>query len=322
MMKIVILDRKTLGNDIDLKLFEKFGEVEIYDVTEKEKVANRIKDKDIIITNKVVLNEENLKHASNVKLICIAATGTNNVDLEYATARNIAVTNVAGYSTNSVIQHTFAMVLYLLEHLNYYDEYTKSGEYCKSDVFTHFSKPFWELSGKTWGIIGLGEIGGGVAKIAESFGCSVIYYSTSGKNNSSNYKRKELDDLLMSSDVVSIHCPLNEKTENLITLNQLKRMKESAILINVGRGKIVNEADLAKALDEHIIAGAALDVISREPINEDNPLLNIKNKERLLITPHIAWASVEARTKLVNEIVLNIEAFLNEEKRNILNMSI
>ncbi|MBC2582470.1 D-2-hydroxyacid dehydrogenase [Clostridium sp. DJ247] len=317
MLKIVILDKKTLGEDIDLSILEKFGQVEGYDITSKEEVANRIHNADIVISNKVILNEDNLKDALNVKLICVSATGTNNIDLEYTRKRNIVVTNVAGYSTNSVVQHTFALLFYLLEHLNYYDYYTKSGEYCKSEIFTNFSMPFWEVSGKTWGVIGLGDIGRRVAKIAESFGARVVYYSTSGKNANSDYERKELDELLKESDIVSIHCPLNERTENLITLRQLKTMKNSAILINVGRGKIVNEYDLAKAIDENLIQGAALDVLSVEPITGDNPLLSIKNKDKLIITPHIAWASFEARTKLIEEISLNIEAFLNNEKRNI-----
>ncbi|KGM96576.1 2-hydroxyacid dehydrogenase [Clostridium novyi A str. 4552] len=317
MLKMAILDAKTLGRDIDLNIFNEFGEVEIYDITKSSEVVNRIKDKDIIIANKVILNEDNLKEAQKLKLICIAATGTNNVDLNYTNKRGIVITNVAGYSTNSVVQHTFSCLFYLLESLKYYDEYIKSGKYSKEDTFTHFMKPFWEISGKTWGIIGLGEIGRNVAKIAESFGCNVIYYSTSGKNNNSSYERKALEELLKTSDIVSIHCPLNEKTENLISVEQLKIMKKSAILINVGRGKIINEKALSDALDKNLIGAAALDVMESEPINEDNPLLYIKNKEKLLITPHIAWASVEARENLVKEIKLNINAFLNNEKRNV-----
>ena len=317
MLKIVILDAKTLGRDIDLSIFNEFGEVEIYDITKSSEVVERIKDKDIIIANKILLNEDNLNEAHKLKLICICATGTNNVDLNYTNKRGIVVTNVAGYSTNSVVQHTFSCLFYLLENLKYYDEYTKSGQYSKEDTFTHFMKPFWEISGKTWGIIGLGEIGRNVAKIAQSFGCNVVYYSTSGKNNNLSYKRKTLEELLKDSDVVSIHCPLNKETENLISMEQLKQMKKSAILINVGRGKIIDEKALAGALDKEIIGAAALDVMESEPISEDNPLLKIKNKEKLLITPHIAWASVEARKKLVKEIKLNIEAFLNNEKRNV-----
>ncbi|AEB74787.1 2-hydroxyacid dehydrogenase [Clostridium botulinum] len=318
MLKIVILDAKTLGNDISLEGFNEFGEVSIYDFTKKEEVIDRIKDKDIIITNKVVLSKDNLKYAKNLKLICIAATGTNNVDLNYTNENNIVVTNVAGYSTNSVVQHTFACLFYLLENLKYYHDYTKKYLYCESDTFTHFERPFWEICDKTWGIIGLGEIGKGVAKLAKNFGCNVVYYSTSGKNNNSIYKRCDLQELLKISDIVSIHCPLNLKTENLIAFNELKLMKESSILINVGRGRIVNEKDLAKALDENCIRGAALDVMKEEPIKKDNPLLHIKNKDRLLITPHIAWASFEARKKLIDEIIFNIQGFLNNERRNVI----
>lgn len=317
MLKIAILDAKTLGTDIDLSIFNEYGEVEIYDTTKSSEVVDRIKDKDIIIANKILLNEDNLKEAHKLKLICISATGTNNVDLNYTNKREIVVTNVAGYSTSSVVQHTFSCLFYLLENLKYYDEYTKSGQYSKEDTFTHFMKPFWEISGKTWGIIGLGEIGRNVAKIAQNFGCNVIYYSTSGKNNNSSYERKTLEELLKESDIVSIHCPLNKETENLISMDQLKQMKKSSILINVGRGKIIDEKSLAEALDKEIIGAAALDVMESEPISENNPLLKIKNKEKLLITPHIAWASVEARKKLVKEIKLNINAFLNNEKRNV-----
>lgn len=317
MLKISILDKKTLGEDVDLGVLNELGQVTFYDTTKREDIAHRIKDADVIIVNKIVLDEEVLKLASNLKLICVAATGTNNIDLNYTRSRNIVVTNVAGYSTNSVVQHTFSLLFCLLENMNYYDNYTKSGDYCKSDIFADLSKSFWEVSGKTWGIIGLGEIGRKVASIAESFGAKVIYYSTSGRNSNSDYERKELDELLSTSNIISIHCPLNEKTENLITLKELKLMKHSSILINVGRGKIVNEEDLAKALDNELIRGAALDVVSTEPISEDNPLLAVKNKDRLLITPHIAWASFEARTKLIKEIKLNIEAFLGNEKRNV-----
>jgi len=317
MLKISILDRKTLGEDVDLRVFNELGQITVYDTTKKEEVANRVKDADVVIVNKVILDEECLKLVSNLKLICVAATGTNNIDFNYTRSRNIVVTNVAGYSTNSVVQHTFSLLFCLLENMNYYDNYTKSGDYCKSEIFTNLSKSFWEVSGKTWGIIGLGEIGRKVASIAESFGAKVIYYSTSGANSNSNYERKELDELLSTSDIVSIHCPLNEKTENLITLRELKLMKKSSILINVARGRIVNEKNLAEALDDEIIRGAALDVVSTEPISEDNPLLTVKNKDRLIITPHIAWASFEARTKLIEEIKLNIEAFLKGEKRNV-----
>lgn len=319
MVKICILDAKTLGIDADLSGFSKFGEVTVYNTTKSYEVADRIKDQDIVITNKVVLNESNMKDALNLKLICVAATGTNNIDLEYAKSRSIAVSNVAGYSTDSVVQHTFAMLFYLMESLKYYDEYVKSMEYSKSDIFTHLDKPFEELSGKIWGIIGLGTIGSSVATIAKAFGCRVVYYSTSGKNNNLEYERLELDKLLEQSDIVSIHAPLNDNTRNLINYKCLQNMKRSAILLNLGRGGIVNEFDLAKALDEDLIRGAALDVLEKEPIEVDNPLLNLKKQNKLLITPHIAWASVQARKRLINEIELNITAFLKNESRNRVN---
>lgn len=208
------------------------------------------------------------------------------------------------------------MLFYLLEHLRYYDKYVKSGEYSKSDIFTHLGKPFWEIHGKKWGIIGLGTIGRRIAEVAESFGAKVSYYSTSGIDRKEKYPRKSLEQLLSESDIVSIHAPLNEKTKGLIGYDQLKLMKKNAILLNLGRGGIVVEEDLAKALDENLIGGAGLDVLEKEPIDENNPLLKIKNKEKLLITPHIAWTSIEARQRLVNEIVENIKAFLEGIDRN------
>ncbi|MFZ5989551.1 MAG: D-2-hydroxyacid dehydrogenase [Bacillota bacterium] len=316
MLKLCILDAKTLGEDIDLSVFDKFGQVEVHKITKPDEVVERIKDKNIVITNKVVLNEENLKHAKELRLICIAATGTNNIDLDYARNRKIAVANVAGYSTQSVVQHTFAMLFYLLESLSYYDYYVKTGEYSKSDIFTHLGKPFPELYGKIWGIVGLGTIGRSVADVASAFGCKVVYYSTSGRNNSSNYERVELGSLLKESDIISIHAPLNDNTRNLIDYKCFKLMKTDAVILNLGRGGIVSEKDLARALDENLIRGAAIDVLESEPIKEDNPLLKIENRHKLFITPHIAWASIEARKRLVGEIVVNINAFIKGEERN------
>jgi len=315
-LKICVLDAKTLGEDAQLSVFDRFGTVEIYAETRPDEVVERIKDVDVVITNKVVLKEETLKDASKLKLICVAATGTNNIDLDYALKRKIAVTNVAGYSTMSVLQHTFAMLFYLMESLHYYDKYVKSGEYAKSSIFTHHERPFHELYDKTWGIIGLGAIGKAVANAAQAFGCKVVYYSTSGKNNNSQYERVELESLLKESDIVSIHAPLNNSTKGLIDYNRLRLMKRSAVILNLGRGGIIKEDDLARALDEGLISGAALDVLENEPVNSDNPLLGIKNSERLFITPHIAWASIEARKRLVDEIALNIEAFTQGKERN------
>jgi Lactate dehydrogenase and related dehydrogenases len=314
--KICILDAKTLGEDADLNVFQEFGEVIVYDTTAPENVVERIKDCEIVITNKVVLNSSNLQYATKVKLICVAATGTNNIDLQYAQTKNITVTNVAGYSTNSVVQHTFTLLFYLLGSPAYYDSYVKSGQYAESEIFTHLGRPFSELHGKTWGIIGLGTIGRAVAGVAREFGCQVIYYSTSGENRNADYTRVDLAELLQMADIVSIHAPLNERTINLLRYESLRLMKSNAILINMGRGGIVNEADLARILDEGFIGGAALDVLEREPINSDNPLLKIKQLDKLFITPHIAWAGREARNTLVKRIAENIEGFYKGIPRN------
>lgn len=316
MLKLVFLDTKTVGKDVDLKGLAQFGRLEIYETTAKSEVIPRVKSADIIITNKVVMDKAVMDEAQQLKLICIAATGTNNVDLNYAREKGIAVTNVPGYSTQSVVNMTFAMLFYLLTHLRYYDDYVKNGHYAQSPIFTHLDKPFWELYGKKWGIIGLGTIGKAVAKVARCFGCNVRYYSTSGKHFDDEFERVSLEALLQTSDVVSIHAPLNERTRNLITYRELKLMKKNAILLNLGRGGIVNEADLARALNEGLIAAAGLDVLAQEPINPENPLFTVKDKEKLLITPHIAWASVEARQRLIDEIALNIKAFLEGRERN------
>lgn len=316
-MKIVITDALTLGSDIDLSPFERIGEVVCYKTSTVEEAGKRLVDADIAIVNKVLMRAETLDNAKNLKMIALTATGYNNVDLEYAKRRGIRVANVSGYSTDSVVQHTFALMFYVMEKLSYYDAYVKSGEYAKAPVFTHFDKIFMELSGKTWGIIGLGEIGRGVAKVAQAFGCKVIYYSTSGKNYNSDYENVTFDEILQQSDVLSIHAPLNPATENLMNYDAFRKMKKNSILVNVGRGPIVNEADLKRALEEDLIGGAALDVVCREPITEDNPLNQIKDSSKLIITPHIAWATYEARSRLMKEVYENIQSFLAGEKRNV-----
>jgi glycerate dehydrogenase len=315
MKKIVVLDGKTLGNVDYIKLNE-FGQVIYYDLTLKDEVADRIKDANIVLTNKVVLNRENLKNAIQLELICEAATGYNNIDIEYAREKKIAVTNVTGYSTTTVAQHTLAMLLHLYDNISYFDNYIKSGEYSKSAMFTNLEKPYKDLCGKIWGIIGLGSIGKRVAKIAQAFGARVVYYSTSGKNADSDYARVEFDSLLKQCDIISIHAPLNSKTEGLINYEAFTKMKKDSVLINVARGPIIVDEDLARAIDEEIIGGAALDVFRVEPIPSENPLLNIKNKEKLVLTPHIAWASEEARNRLFADLLENISAYNRNEIRN------
>ncbi|TAH68168.1 MAG: D-2-hydroxyacid dehydrogenase [Anaerolineaceae bacterium] len=316
-MKIIFLETDTLGNDVNLAGFDTLGEVIKYPKTVSAQVPQRIKDADIIVVNKVPMNEMTLAGADNLKLICLTATGTNIVDFDYTNQQGITVTNVKGYSTQSVIQHTFALFFYVYEKLSYYDDFVKSGDYISSDIFSHFEKKFNELYGKTWGIIGLGEIGRGVAEIAKLFGCNVIYYSTSGRNDNNDYERVEFDTLLRNSDVISIHAPLNDKTTDLIGEEELRKMKESAVLLNLGRGPIVNEHALYKALNEDWIAGAGLDVLSVEPMEASNPLSEIKDSTKLIITPHIAWATVEARQRVTDEVYQNIVAFLDGEERNV-----
>ncbi len=316
-MKIVFMEADSVGNDVDLSCFDSLGEVVKYKRSEASENKNRVKDADIIVVNKIPMNESTLSEAKNLKLICITATGTNIVDFEYTNMRNIAVANVSGYSTQSVIQHTFALLFYVYEKLSYYDNFVKSGDYIRSDIFSHFDKKFNELYGKTWGIIGLGEIGKGVANIAKAFGCNVIYYSTSGKNANPEYKQVDFDTLLKRSDIISIHAPLNQQTENLINEEALKKMKKSAILLNLGRGPIVNEEALANALENDEIAGAGLDVIKVEPMAADNPLYRIQDSTKLIITPHIAWATKEARNRVIAEVYKNIEAFMRGEERSI-----
>jgi len=309
-MKIVLLDAKTLGDDLDLSSLNQFGEVVKHQTTNPSQTQEHIADADIVITNKVVIGPEHMDAAQNLKLICIAATGMNNVDLNYAKEKNIEVKNVAGYSTKSVIQLTFSLALYLIGKMAYYDSVVKSKEWTKSGLFTDVSKPFFEISGKKWGIIGLGSIGREVATVATAFGATVVYNSTSGNIRKEVYEHEELDTMLQTCDIISIHAPLNEKTENLIDASKLKLLKDGAVLLNLGRGSIVNEADLAVELDRREIY-AGLDVLTPEPIEENNPLFNVKNQDRLLITPHIAWSSIEARVKLLEGIVKNITTYIN-----------
>jgi glycerate dehydrogenase len=310
MANIVFLDLETIGKVDNLKLISKLGSFDYYDNTRESEVVERCMGKEIVIVNKVELSAEVMQELPDLRLICVAATGVNNVDLNYTKNNGIEVKNVAGYSTDSVAQLTFTMLLYLINKPYYYDSYVKSGAYSRSSSFTHHNEPFWELKGKRMGIIGLGTIGRQVARIAESFGMEVVFYSTTGRNNHISYKRFELDDLLKSSDVVSIHAPLNNQTRNLITYEKIKVMRPCAILLNLGRGGIINEVDLARALNENLIGAAGIDVMEQEPINSDNPMLKLFDKEKILITPHMAWASRESRELLAEKIARNIEVYL------------
>ncbi|MDR1592900.1 MAG: D-2-hydroxyacid dehydrogenase [Prevotellaceae bacterium] len=308
-MNIVFLDVETIGKDISFEELESLGNFVKYDDTAPENVSDRLKDADIAITNKTRITAEIMAACPKLRLICVAATGMNNIDLDAAAKAGITVKNVAGYSTGSVVQLTYGILFSLMMHISWFDSYVKSGEYSKSLMFTNYTYTFSELSGKQIGIIGMGTIGKRSAAVAVSFGANVVYYSTSGNNNSAPYTRLELDELLKTSDIVLIHAPLNDKTRNLINAEKLKLMKPSALLVNTGRGHIVNESDLVEAINSGIIAGAALDVFSKEPLPENNPLLKVKYPDRLILTPHIAWTSIESRKKLLQGIVNNIHEF-------------
>ena len=319
-MKLVILERNSAGTDVDVSRFEKFGEVTCYPNTVAANTAERVKDADIILANKAPLNESTLKDAPNVKLICLLATGFDNVDLAYCRSRGIKVTNVINYCTSTVAQHTLLLALALSEKIAFYDDYVKSGAYSAQDRFSNFDRTFYDLEGKTWGIIGMGTIGRRVAGLAQAFGCRVIFYSASGKSTCTDYKRVEFDTLLQESDILSLHCPLSDRTRGLINKDALSKMKETAILVNVARGPVVDTQALYDALITNQIAGAGLDVLEQEPMAGDNPLAQIKDSTKLIITPHMAWASLESRTHLVEEVAKNIEAFLAGENRNVVNL--
>lgn len=308
-MKIVMLDKKTLGDDCDLSELQKMGDFIAYDETDKNHTIERIKDADAVFTNKVVIGKDEIDNASNLKYIGIMATGTNNIDLEYAGKRGITVTNVKGYSTKIVAQHTFALLFSVMEQIAHYDKFIKSGEYSGQSLFTNIDRPFMEISGKTWGVIGLGAIGKEVAGIAKAFGCNVIYYSTSGKNNCKDYRRADFETFLKEADIISVHAPLTDATRGLIDENAFDKMKPTAYFINVGRGPIVKEEALKIALDEDKIAGAGIDVFDVEPLAATSPLMNIKNKDKIVMTPHIAWASVEARKRLIDMMIDNFRRF-------------
>ena len=304
-MKIVFLDAATMG-DVSFEPFEQLGEFVSYATSTPTEARERVKDADVVMINKVIVNKELIDAAPSLKLICVAATGVNNIDVDYAASKGIPVRNVAGYSTDSVAQSTFMHILSLAGGAPYFDNSVKSGSYSRSGMFTDPNWNWWELAGKTIGIIGLGNIGKKVAQIAEAFGMKVCYYSTSGTGHCKDYPCLTLEELLKVSDVVSVHAPLNERTLNLLAAKEFAMMKPTAIIVNAGRGAIIVEADLADAVDNGVIAGAGIDVFVQEPIPEDHPYLKMKHPERMRLTPHVAWASVEARRRLVSMMADNV----------------
>ncbi|WP_163498511.1 D-2-hydroxyacid dehydrogenase [Helicobacter suis] len=305
----VVLEALSLGRKNKLDALAEFVELISYPGTSQDLVLERCKEAEIVILNKVPLDGQTLKSLPKLKCICITATGTNMIDHAVAKELGIQIKNVAGYSTHSVTMHTFALALSLLSNMAYYDHYCKSGEYCKSEIFTHFNKDLISLENRQWGIIGLGAIGKNVARIAQSFGAHVSYTSTSGRNTDNIYTQKPLETLLQESDVISIHAPLNKQTYNLIRTKELKLLKERAILINVGRGGIVNEQEVAKALKEQNFYYAT-DVLEKEPMVANHPFLDTSIQPKLLLTPHIAWGYGDSIKKLITATIENVKQYL------------
>lgn len=304
-MKIVFLDAGTMGTS-SLSPIERQGDLTAWPNSTPEEAAHRVEDCEVLIVNKIKVNDRLLDSAPKLRLVCEAGTGINNIDVEACARRGIVVRNVAGYSTDSVVQETFMHILNLLGNGAYFDNVVKSGTYSSSGLFTDYSRPFIEMAGKTLGVIGLGAIGTKVARIGTAFGMKVIYFSTSGTSHNTDYPSVTLERLMREADVISVHAPYNERTAGLVGERELWMMKPKSIIVNMGRGGIVVENALAKAIDEGIIGGAALDVYSIEPIPFDHPLLHTRHPERLSLTPHVAWASIEARERLIQSIADNI----------------
>ena len=312
-MNIVILDYKTLGEDLDLSGAEKFGTVTKYPVTKQEDAAERLRDAHVVIVNKVKMNEGALKDAKNLKLICETATGYDNIDTEYCKSRGIAVANTPAYSTACVAQVTVSMACSLVTHLNEDRRFVHEGGYQNSVSANMLEPVYHEMAGMTWGIIGCGNIGKGVAKIAEAFGCKVI---VNKRTPDPDFECVELDYLLKNSDIISIHCPLTDKTRGMIGKEQLQMMKKSAVIINVARGAVWDEAAVADAILDGTIGGVGCDVFSYEPIDEKHPFVKILDRDNVLLTPHMAWGAFESRTRCFNTVLSNIEAYLNGKEQN------
>ena len=312
-MKIVVLDAKTLGDDISLKVLEQFGSYTVYPSTASDEVASRIADCDVVVLNKIKLNETNLFDAKNLKLICVTATGYDNIDIEYCKGKGIAVCNVVGYSSHSVAQVTVSMALSLFTHLSEYNDFVKSGEYSESGIANKLTPVYHEIYGKKWGIIGYGNIGMEVGNIAKALGCEII---VNKRTPTSEVPCVDVDTICKESDIISIHTPLNKDTKNLIGKNQLDKMKKDVVLINAARGMVIDEEAVANAIAYGRIGAFGTDVYSKEPFDINHPFYSIKDLPNVLLTPHMAWGAKEARERCINEIVDNIKDFLSGGNRN------
>lgn len=312
-MKISVLDKSTLGDDIDLSPLFKLGELKVYETTAFEEVAERISDTDIIIVNKIKLNSENLKYAEKLKLICVAATGYDNIDTEFCKQNNIALCNVCGYSTDSVAQVSVAMALSLVSRLNEYRNFVNSGAYTELGIANRITPVYHEISGMVWGVVGGGNIGNRVAEIAEALGCKVLVCRNKREGS---FPLADIDTLLKQSDIVSLHIPLNESTKNLINKQRISYMKKNAVLVNTARGAVTDENALAEAVKSKAIGGIGIDVYSCEPFSKEHPFYEIKDYDNVIFTPHMAWGSFESRNRCIKEISENITAFLSGKERN------
>ncbi|MBQ9429216.1 MAG: hydroxyacid dehydrogenase [Clostridia bacterium] len=312
-MKIVLLDAETLGEGLDLTVLARFGEVVTYNFTTPDEIKPRIADADVILINKIKITGDVLDAAAHLRLVCVFATGYDNVDVSACRAHGVAVCNVRGYSTAAVAQLTVLMALTLTEKLRAYTAFVKDGSYTRAGFPNRLSPVYHEIDGKTWGIVGAGAIGQAVGRIAAAFGCRVLYYTRTAKPE---LPCVSLDTLLSESDILSLHTPLNDGTRGLIGKAQLDRMKPSAILINVARGAVTVEKDVADAIKAGKLGGFATDVYSVEPFPGDHPLAELVDRENVLLTPHMAWGALEARVRCLEEIVKNIDAFLKNEPRN------
>ncbi|WP_026517610.1 D-2-hydroxyacid dehydrogenase [Butyrivibrio sp. MC2021] len=319
-MKIVVADTDSIGSDMDYSIYDELGEVVYYeDKVTEENAKERLKGARILMINKSQITDKLLDDAPDLELICEFATGFDNANIPACDRHGVKVANVVNYSTASVAQHTFAMLFYLMENLRHYDEFVKRGDYAAQSHFCCLDIPFEELDGKTYGIVGMGNIGRKVAQIATAYGAKVIFYASSGSSDCTDYEQVSFDELLRRSDVISLHCPLSDRTRNLFNKDAFDKMKKNAILINVARGAVVSEQDLFDALDQGKIKAAGLDVLSPEPMAKDSPLLKIQDSGKLIVTPHLAWASTEARTRCLMEVKKNAQAWMNGTPRNLVN---
>lgn len=312
-MKIVFLDRITLGDDLDISAASKYGDVLAYDNTTNDEVNERVKDADVIFVNKLKLNENTLKDAKNLKLICEAATGYDNIDIEYCKNHNIAVCNVPEYSAYSVSQVTASMVLYLVNHLKEYTRYTSSGIYTEGGVANIVKPVYHELYGKTWGIVGYGAIGKKVADIAKALGCNVLAYK---RTPTDEVKCTDIDTLVRESDIITIHIPLSDETKHLIDEKRISAMKQNVIIVNTARGLVTDEKAICDAIKNKKIAGFGTDVYSVEPFSKESPFYEIKDYDNVCLTTHMAWGTIEARERCFGEMILNMKAFFEGEIRN------